>query len=34
MTKLTLIAIVAAFVAYQATTTSASASPITYDLVG
>jgi hypothetical protein len=34
MTRLTLIAIMAAVVGYQATTTSASASPITYDLVG
>jgi hypothetical protein len=34
MTRLTLIAIMAAVVAYQATTNSASASPITYDLVG
>ena len=34
MNKIMLIAFVAAIVAYQATTTSASASPITYDLVG
>jgi hypothetical protein len=34
MNKITLIAFVAAIVAYQATTTSASASSITYELVG